>query len=77
MAEFRPREPSIKYIQDDANTCSLGGLYSVMYASVEYVEEHSIAACIQESLVFQTNWYADRISFSTDIMIDKERNKGD
>ena len=33
--------------------------------------------CIRKSLVFQSNWYIDRIIFNNNIIIYKHTNKGD
>ena len=75
LTKFGIISPSMKYIQYDANTCCFCRLTSVIYASVEYVVEQDIAACIQEYLGFQSNGDEDRIIFAGNIMIDMERNK--
>ena len=46
LTEFHPCAPSMKYLQDDTNTCCFGSLYSVMYAS-GFFPENTITEHIQ------------------------------
>ena len=76
MTELHPHIPSIKCLQNDANTCCFNILASALYASVEYVTRQDIALHIQEYMVCQSNVYVNIIRFTNNIMIGKERNKG-
>ena len=46
MTEFWLLVPSLKYLQDDANTCFYNSFASATYSSI-FSPEQAIAACIQ------------------------------
>ena len=46
------------------------------FASGEFVSARDIEGRIEESLIFQSKDYSDRIKFSNSIMLEKDQNKG-
>ena len=77
MNDFYPHASGIKYVQDDVNTCSFISPKSALFDTREYVVEQAIISGLKSSLLCEYFSYKESIRFSSNIMIDNFRNKGD
>ena len=69
--------PTLEYQHNDWNGCCYGSLASDFVLSEDLVFAKEIKMQINKSLSYTFHEYIDRIIFSNEIMVDKERNKGE
>ena len=77
MHDFHPHEPEIKYFQNEENTCVFSSLYSDLFSENEHYVEHAVLSQLSSYLSCDTVGYMNRIRFSTKILTDGVRNKGE
>ena len=73
--EIYSDSPTLEYQHNDCNSFCYGNLASDFVLSEDLVSAKEIKMQITKSLSYKFHEYIDKIKFSNEIMVDKERNK--